>query len=147
MPSDKAFYITNNFLHSFLQNKGFSYHVRNKRSPTVLWITAAVQWLISMWGRIIVNIIWIYFSLERRRYKLFHALSDLQMSWTEFTKEFVCLFVYFGNFWSLLEPFGAFWNLLKPFGTFWNFHASTISNFIHCNLQYDCLVVTVTYRI
>ena len=108
MPSDKAFYFTNNFLHSFLQNKGFSYYVRNKRSPTVLWITAAVQWLISMWGRIIVNIIWIYFSLERRRYKLFHALSDLQMSWTEFTKEFVYLFVYF---WKLLEHFRTFWKI------------------------------------
>ena len=40
---------------------------------------------------------------ERQHYKLFHALRDHQMSWTEFTKEFVYLFVYF---WNLLGTFG-----------------------------------------
>ena len=34
---------------------------------------------------------------------------------TEFTKEFVYLFVYI---WKLLEPFGTFWNLLKKVGEF-----------------------------
>ena len=53
-------------------------------------------------------LIQIYFLLERQHYKLFHALRDLQMSWTVFTKEFVYLFVYFGNFWNLLKKTGEF---------------------------------------
>ena len=37
----------------------------------------------------------VFHILERQHYKLFHTLQDLQMSWTEITKEFVYLFAYF----------------------------------------------------
>ena len=47
--------------------------------------------------------IFLFYS-ERQHYKLFHALRDLQMSWTQFTEDF-CLFV-----WKLLEHYGTFWN-------------------------------------
>ena len=48
------------------------------------------------------------FLLERRYYKLFHVLRDLQMSGTEFTKEYFYLLVYFGNFWNILKKAGEF---------------------------------------
>ena len=60
----------------------------------------------------------LFFFSERRHYKLFHALRDLQMSWTEFTKEFVYLLVYF---WKLLEHFGTFWKKAGEFElNLWN---------------------------
>ena len=48
------------------------------------------------------------FPLERRHHKFFHALRDLQISRTEFIKEFFYLSVCFGNFWNLLQKKGEF---------------------------------------
>ena len=39
---------------------------------------------------------------------MFHAPRNLQMSGTEFNKEYFYLLVYFGNFWNILKKAGEF---------------------------------------